>query len=93
MVSERNRWMESSDVIPMFPSLLWKLQLEAGLRDALAARIPAALSEMRCGQPPLEPGRGWQSTQSLHQREDFESASVSTWCFLRSRSSWASRSG
>jgi uncharacterized protein (TIGR02466 family) len=71
MVSERNRWMESSDVIPMFPSLLWKLQLEAGLRDALAARILAALSEMRRGQPPLEPGRGWQSTQSLHQLEDF----------------------
>jgi len=70
MVNE-SRWMESSDVIPMFPSLLWKLQIEAGLRDAMDAKILLALAEMRRGQPPLEHGRGWQSTQSLHEREDF----------------------
>ena len=51
--------------------MVWKRQIEAGLRDALAARILAALTDMRGGLPPLEPGRGWQSAQALHQREDF----------------------
>jgi endo-1,4-beta-D-glucanase Y len=50
MVNERSRWIESSDVIPMFPSLLWKLQIAAGLRDAMDAKILAALAEMRRGQ-------------------------------------------
>ena len=26
---------EHSDVIPMFPTLVWKVQLQAGLRDAI----------------------------------------------------------
>ena len=71
MVKESNRWMESSDVIPMFPTLVWKLQIEAGLRDELAAKILSALTDMRRGLPPLELGRGWQSGQALHEREDF----------------------
>ena len=71
MIKESNRWMETSDVVPMFPTLVWKLQIEAGLRDALAARILAALADMRRDQSPLEPGQGWQSAQALHEREDF----------------------
>ncbi|CAN7229119.1 2OG-Fe(II) oxygenase family protein [Variovorax sp. LjRoot84] len=71
MVKESNRWMEASDVIPMFPSLVWKIQIEAGLRDALARSILAALADMWRGLPPLEAGRGSQSGQALHEREDF----------------------
>ena len=71
MVNEVRRWMESSEVIAMFPSLVWKLQIDAGLRDVLAESILPALTEMRRGLPPLEPGRGWQSAQSLHERGDF----------------------
>ena len=44
---ESKKWMEASDVLPMFPTLVWKLQVEADLRDALAARILAALAGMR----------------------------------------------
>ena len=71
MAQESNRWMETSDVIPMFPSLVWKVQIDAGLRDALAGSVLAALTDMRRGLPPLEAGRGWQSGQTLHEREDF----------------------
>jgi uncharacterized protein (TIGR02466 family) len=71
MVNESTRWLETSDVIPMFPTLVWKLQIEAGLREALAAGILNALTDMRRGLPPLEPGCGWQSGQALHEREDF----------------------
>lgn len=71
MVKEGRRWLEASDVIPMFPTLVWKLQIEADLRDTLTASILAALAELRRGLAPLEPGRGWQSGQALHEREDF----------------------
>jgi uncharacterized protein (TIGR02466 family) len=68
----RLRWLEASDVIPMFPSLLWKMQIEANLRDALREKILAALVEMRVGLAPLAPGNGWQSGQALHRRNDFQ---------------------
>ena len=71
MVQTSHRWMEASDVIPMFPSFVWKVQVEPGLRDALQRSILAALVEMRVRLPPLAPGCGWQSAQTLHEREDF----------------------
>lgn len=67
----RKRWMEGSEVVSMFPSLAWKIQLEAGVRDALNANILTALSGLRRGLPALETGRGWQSGHALHRRDDF----------------------
>jgi uncharacterized protein (TIGR02466 family) len=63
--------IESSDVVTMFPSLVWKLQIEPGLRDALRANILAAIAGMRAGLPALAHGDGWQSGHLLHQRDDF----------------------
>lgn len=56
--------MEASEVIPMFPSLVWKIQLEAGLQDSLCAGILAALADLQAKLPTLERGRGWQSAQA-----------------------------
>ena len=53
----------------MFPSLVWKTQIESGLRDAMCARILQALADMRRDAPGLEPGQGWQSAQDLHEHE------------------------
>ena len=71
MTQKGLRWKEASDVIPMFPTFVWKVQVEASLRDALREKILAALAGMRARLPPLEPGHGWQSEQALHEREDF----------------------
>jgi uncharacterized protein (TIGR02466 family) len=71
MVQNSRRWMEASDLIPMFPTFVWKIQIESGLRDALRATILAAIAEMRVGLAPLVPGDGWQSGQALHKRQDF----------------------
>ena len=72
MVQNRRRWMETSDVIPMFPSFVWKVQVESDLRDALRETILAAIAELRVGSAPLAPGEGWQSGQALHRRADFQ---------------------
>jgi uncharacterized protein (TIGR02466 family) len=71
MSPDRQRWMAASDVIPMFPSLVWKIELEAALQDALHAKIATALAELRRELPPLAAGQGWQSAQALHRRDDF----------------------
>jgi uncharacterized protein (TIGR02466 family) len=72
MVKQTERWIEASEVIPMFPTLAWKILLEAELRSAIDAKILAALAGIRRGLPRLEAGQGWQSEQTLHAREEFQ---------------------
>jgi len=55
----------------MFPTLVWKIQINAELHDAMDAKILATLERIRRGLPELGPGRGWQSEQTLHEREEF----------------------
>jgi uncharacterized protein (TIGR02466 family) len=71
MGNENPRWREASDVISIFPTLVWKVELEAQLRQAIGAQALAALARMRRDLTPLAPGQGWQSVQSLHELDDF----------------------
>jgi uncharacterized protein (TIGR02466 family) len=66
---ERGAWIEASEVIPMFPTFVWKTQLRAQLGDAIEGRILATLSSMRRGLE-LSPGEAWQSEKALHEREE-----------------------
>ncbi len=70
MTERAHNWIEASDVIPMFPTLVWKIQVRPEQRDAMEAQILPALAAMRAKVPPLEPGRGWQSEQALHERSE-----------------------
>src|SRR5256714_11659642 len=65
------RWSETSDVMPMFATLVWKVELEARLREAIGAQALAAIARLRRGLPPLPPRQGGPSIQSLHQLEGF----------------------
>ena len=71
MVKERDPWIETSDVIPMFPALVWKIQINAALHDAMDAKILETLGRIRRDLPKLGAGQGWQSEQTLHEREEF----------------------
>lgn len=71
MVKESTPWIEASDVIPMFPTLVWKIQLKAEFHDAIDAKILATLEAARRDLPELGPGQGWQSDQTLHERDEF----------------------
>ena len=72
MVEKKLRWVHASDVVPMFPTLVWKIQLEEQLRNMISARALPALSLMRSQKLPLTPGQGWQSVQTLHTLEEFQ---------------------
>src|SRR5919197_6237161 len=71
MSKRADNWIETSDVIPMFPTLVWKIHVRPAWSDAMAAQMLPALAAMRAKSPPLEPGRGWQSEQALHERAEF----------------------
>ena len=72
MVKESDQLFEASDVIPMFPTLVWKVQLKRDLHTAIDVKILAAIEAMGSETAELEPGQGWQSEQNLHEREDFQ---------------------
>ena len=72
MARESERWIQSSTVIPMFPTLVWKVQLQPWLREEIETSVAPVLQGMRGGLPPLEPGRGWQSGHNLHERPEFQ---------------------
>jgi uncharacterized protein (TIGR02466 family) len=72
MLGQSDRWNDASDVIPMFPTLVWKVELQPQLRETIDARAIAALSRLRQDLPPLAPGQGWQSVQTLHVLDDFQ---------------------
>jgi uncharacterized protein (TIGR02466 family) len=72
MVEANEPWIETSDVIPMFPTLVWKVQLKEKLHQAIAVKILAALERIRRDAPKLASGQGWQSEQRLHEFEAFQ---------------------
>jgi uncharacterized protein (TIGR02466 family) len=71
MSKQSARWVSSSDVIPMFPTLVWKVQLDPQLHKKIDAQVSAVLARSRGPLPPLAPGNGWQSIQTLHTLEEF----------------------
>ena len=72
MAEKQVPWVHTSDVVPMFPTLVWKIQLEEQLCSTISARALPALSLMRSQEPPQKPGQGWQSVQTLHTLEEFQ---------------------
>ena len=72
MVEEMQRWIKTSDVISMFPTLVWQISLKPEMRDVIATRVTAVLELLRRDLPILTPGQAWQSEQTLHKREEFE---------------------
>ena len=70
-MAKTDPYIEASDVIPMFPTFVWKIALRSELRDAMDSTILATLGRMRRDLPALEPGQGWQSEAKLHEHEEF----------------------
>lgn len=61
---------EHSEVIPMFPTLVWKVQLESAVHDPIDSSALALITRLRKGTPSLPAGRGWQSVQDLHTAKE-----------------------
>jgi len=68
--SRKGSWIESSDVLSLFPTLVWKIQLRAAVQEPIDASALAVLHSLRQGLPELKSGEAWQSGHALHRREE-----------------------
>lgn len=63
--------IETSEVLPVFPTFIWKTWLRGEVADSINAQILERLVRMNRGIGSLEPGRHWQSPQNLHRLKAF----------------------
>ena len=68
--SGRQSWIENSDVVSLFPTLAWKIQLRAEVHEPIDASALALLHSLRQGLPELKTGEAWQSGHALQAREE-----------------------
>ena len=69
-ISGTRSWIENSDVLSLFPTLVWKIQLRAEVHEAIDASVLGLLQTLRQGLPELKTGEAWQSGHGLHEREE-----------------------
>lgn len=62
--------IERSDLLSIFPTFVWQVQLRADRCGAANANILKALNRLRQGLPGLMPGGTWQSQKELHELEE-----------------------
>lgn len=66
-----DEWMDGADVLSLFPTLVWKIQLKDEQREKIGTEIGEPLKQMRQGSPDV--GLGWQSSPELHRLTEFSS--------------------
>ena len=69
-ISGKHSWIENSDVVSLFPTLVWKIQLRAEVHEPIDASALGLLHSLRQGLPDLKTGEAWQSSHALHRREE-----------------------
>ena len=61
----------ASEILPLFPTFVWKTQLLPDISQSLNNRIREVLKPLT---PDLEHGEAWQSQHELHKLEAFGTA-------------------
>jgi uncharacterized protein (TIGR02466 family) len=65
-MTDRHPWVASSDVLSIFPTLIWKFELAAEARAAVNGKLLEALETLRPSAGDMAPAHGWQSHRALH---------------------------
>jgi len=68
-MSEKDKWMEVSDVLAIIPTCIWKIQLTSEFREKVNSKILQVISQIKPDLTEIPPGGSWQSGQGLHNRE------------------------
>ena len=71
-MSEKDKWMEASEVISTFPTYVWKIQLTCEFRQRVNSNILQVLNQIKPDLAEIPAGGSWQSGQDLHNREQFK---------------------
>ena len=68
-MSEKDKWMEASEVLSIFPTCVWKIQLASGFCQRINSKIHQVIKQINPDLAEIPAGRSWQSGQDLHNRE------------------------
>ena len=71
MVKTQAANFESSDMLRVFPTFVWKAQVAPGVRQRIEDDVLAKLDGMRGDTSEPVPGHGWQSEKDLHHVDEF----------------------
>ena len=61
--------MEVFDVLSIFPTCVWKIQLTSGFSQKVNSKILQVINQINPGFARISSGESWQSGQDLHNRE------------------------
>ena len=64
-------WTEAAEVLPIFPTFVWKVQLRPKFHGEVNKKVLQVLERMTESMPALAHGTAWQSDQLLHKLGDF----------------------
>ena len=67
--------VDSTEIVPLFPTLVWKMQLSRSTYEPINAKIKAKLLEIAQATPGLSPGGKLQTDQTLHHLPEFRELS------------------
>ena len=68
-MSEKDKWMEASEVLSFFPTFVWNIQLTPNFRQRVNSNIIRVITQLKPDLAEIPPGGSWQSGQDLHNRE------------------------
>ena len=71
MLTKDDNWIQTSDILSIFPTFVWMLQSTPEFYEKLNPKILKALNRMNPDLAELPAGDSWQSNQQLHKREEF----------------------
>ena len=64
--------VESTEIVPLFPTLVWKMQLSRDTYEPINAKIESKLMELAQATPELATNGKLQTDQTLHHLPEFQ---------------------
>ena len=71
MLTKDDNWIESSDILSIFPTFVWKIQSTPEFYEKVNTKILKALNRMNPNLANISLGDSWQSDLQLHKHEEF----------------------
>lgn len=71
MLDEPGQAVANTEVVPLFPTFVWKTELKAAAYGPINETIKAKLRESTMSLSALAPGEKWQTNQELHELQEF----------------------
>ena len=72
MAATQTPTVESTEIVPLFPTLVWKMQLSRDTYEPINAKIESKLMELAQATPELSTNGKLQTDQTLHHLPEFQ---------------------